>query len=354
MAYELAQEYSNVVQIKVIGVGGGGGNAVNRMVDAGLKGVEFIAINTDSMALYHSKADQKIQIGEKATQGKGAGANPDVGAKAAEESRDLIVDAIKTADMVFITSGMGGGTGTGAAPIVAQIAKEMDILTVGIVTKPFSFEGKRRMEQAEIGIAALRENVDSLVVIPNERLQYVSDTKITLTNAFNIADDVLRQGVQSISELISIPALVNLDFADVTAVMKNSGYAHMGVGIATGKDKAEVAANAAITSKLIETSMNGSKGVIINITGPSDIGLEEVTAASAIVAEAADENANIIWGAQIDDSLEDEIRVTVIATGAPSENDNRRKTSGGALDDIFSSTDNDDDYSDIMGIFDHK
>ncbi len=354
MGYELAQEYSNVVQIKVIGVGGGGGNAVNRMVDAGVKGVEFIAINTDSMALYHSKADQKIQIGEKATQGKGAGANPDVGAKAAEESRDLIVDAIKTADMVFITSGMGGGTGTGAAPIVAQIAKEMDILTVGIVTKPFSFEGKRRMEQAEIGIAALRENVDSLVVIPNERLQYVSDTKITLTNAFNIADDVLRQGVQSISELISIPALVNLDFADVTAVMKNSGYAHMGVGVATGKDKAEVAANAAITSKLIETSMNGSKGVIINITGPSDIGLEEVTAASAIVAEAADENANIIWGAQIDDSLEDEIRVTVIATGAPNENDKHRKSSGGALDDIFSSTDNDDDYSDIMGIFDQK
>ena len=354
MGYELAQEYSNVVQIKVIGVGGGGGNAVNRMVDAGVKGVEFIAINTDSMALYHSKADQKIQIGEKATQGKGAGANPDVGAKAAEESRDLIVDAIKTADMVFITSGMGGGTGTGAAPIVAQIAKEMDILTVGIVTKPFSFEGKRRMEQAEIGIAALRENVDSLVVIPNERLQYVSDTKITLTNAFNIADDVLRQGVQSISELISIPALVNLDFADVTAVMKNSGYAHMGVGVATGKDKAEVAANAAITSKLIETSMNGSKGVIINITGPSDIGLEEVTAASAIVAEAADENANIIWGAQIDDSLEDEIRVTVIATGAPNENDKHRKSSGGALDDIFSSTDNHDDYSDIMGIFDQK
>ena len=353
MGYELAQEYSNVVQIKVIGVGGGGGNAVNRMVDAGVKGVEFIAINTDSMALYHSKADQKIQIGEKATQGKGAGANPDVGAKAAEESRDLIVDAIKTADMVFITSGMGGGTGTGAAPIVAQIAKEMDILTVGIVTKPFSFEGKRRMEQAEIGIAALRENVDSLVVIPNERLQYVSDTKITLTNAFNIADDVLRQGVQSISELISIPALVNLDFADVTAVMKNSGYAHMGVGVATGKDKAEIAANAAITSKLIETSMNGSKGVIINITGPSDIGLEEVTAASAIVAEAADENANIIWGAQIDDSLEDEIRVTVIATGAPNENDKHRKA-GGALDDIFSSTDNDDDYSDIMGIFDQK
>ena len=359
MAYELAQESANVVHIKVIGVGGGGGNAVNRMVDAGVKGVEFIAINTDSMALYNSKADQKIQIGEKVTQGKGAGANPDVGARAAEESRDLIVDAIKTADMVFITSGMGGGTGTGAAPIVAQIAKEMDILTVGIVTKPFAFEGKRRMEQAEIGISALREHVDSLVVIPNERLQYVSDTKITLTNAFNIADDVLRQGVQSISELISIPALANLDFADVTAIMKNSGYAHMGVGIASGKDKAEVAANAAITSKLIETSMNGARGVIINITGPSDIGLEEVTAASAIVAEAADEDANIIWGAQIDDSLEDEIRVTVIATGAPNEHDSRRGKTGakaaGAINDIFSGNlDDDDDYSDIMGIFDQK
>ena len=355
MAYELAQEYANVVQIKVIGVGGGGGNAVNRMVDAGIKGVEFIAINTDSMALYNSKADQKIQIGEKVTQGKGAGANPDVGARAAEESRDLIVEAIKTADMVFITSGMGGGTGTGAAPIVAQIAKEMGILTVGIVTKPFSFEGKRRMEQAEIGISALRESVDSLVVIPNERLQFVSETKITFTNAFNIADDVLRQGVQSISELIATPALVNLDFADVTAIMKDSGYAHMGVGTATGKDKAELAASAAITSKLIETSMNGAKGVIVNITASSDIGLDEVTAASEIVREAADEDANIIWGAMIDDSLEDEIRVTVIATGAPNENDSRRKnTKSGAMDDLFAASNDDDDYSDIMGIFDQK
>ena len=354
MPFEVAEDQANVVQIKVVGVGGGGGNAVNRMVDAGVRGVEFIAVNTDKAALIQSKANQKIQIGDKTTSGMGAGGNPDNGRAAAEESRDEIAAAIRSADMIFITAGMGGGTGTGAAPIVASIAKELGILTVGIVTKPFAFEGKKRMTQAESGIAALREQVDSLVVIPNERLKFVSEQKITFKNAFDIADDVLRQGVQSISELISIPALVNLDFADVTAVMKNSGYAHMGVGIATGKDKAEVAANAAITSKLIETSMNGSKGVIINITGPSDIGLEEVTAASAIVAEAADENANIIWGAQIDDSLEDEIRVTVIATGAPSENDNRRKTSGGALDDIFSSTDNDDDYSDIMGIFDHK
>ena len=352
---ELAQEYSNVVQIKVVGVGGGGGNAVNRMVAAGVKGVEFIAINTDNMALYNSKADMKIQIGEKVTQGKGAGANPDVGARAAEESKDMIVDALKTADMVFITSGMGGGTGTGAAPIVAQIAKEMGILTVGIVTKPFAFEGKRRMEQAEIGISALREHVDSLVVIPNERLQFVSEQKITLTNAFNIADDVLRQGVQSISELISIPSLVNLDFADVTAIMKDAGYAHMGVGSATGKDKAEIAANTAITSRLIETSMKGARGVIINITGSPDIGLEEVTTASQIVAEAAHEDANIIWGAQIDESLEDEIRVTVIATGAPNENEPRRAArNDDAFGDIFNSNSSDDDYSDIMGIFDQR
>ena len=352
---ELAQEYSNVVQIKVVGVGGGGGNAVNRMVDAGVKGVEFIAINTDNMALYNSKADMKIQIGEKVTQGKGAGANPDVGARAAEESRDAIVDVLKSADMVFITSGMGGGTGTGAAPIVAQIAKEMGILTVGIVTKPFAFEGKRRMEQAELGISALREHVDSLVVIPNERLQFVSEQKITLTNAFNIADDVLRQGVQSISELISIPALVNLDFADVTAVMKDAGYAHMGVGSATGKDKAEVAANTAITSKLIETSMQGARGVIINITGSADIGLEEVTTASQIVAEAAHEDANIIWGAMIDETMQDEIRVTVIATGAQSDKDPRRANrASSGLDDLLSSAGADDDYSDIMGIFDQR
>ncbi|MBQ9106852.1 MAG: cell division protein FtsZ [Clostridia bacterium] len=316
MALELAKEITDIVQIKVIGVGGGGGNAINRMVDAGIQGVEFIAVNTDRMALYNSKADQKIQIGEKLTMGQGAGADPEKGQRAAEESRDEIIAALKGTDMIFITAGMGGGTGTGAAPVVSQIAKELDILTVGVVTKPFAFEGKRRMEQAELGIAALKEHVDSLIVIPNERLKYVSEQKITFANAFNIADDVLKQGVQSISELIQMPALVNLDFADVTAVMKDAGYAHMGVGTATGRDKAEAAANAAITSPLIETSMNGAMGVIINITGSPDIGLEEVETASSIVSNAAHEDANIIWGATIDDTLEDEIRVTVVATGA--------------------------------------
>ncbi len=316
MGLELAKEFSDIVHIKVVGVGGGGGNAVNRMVDAGVKGVEFIAINSDRMALYNSKADQKIQIGEKLTSGQGCGALPEKGQRAAEESKDEIINALKGTDMIFITAGMGGGTGTGAAPVVSQIAKELGILTVGIVTKPFAFEGKHRMEQAEIGIAALREHVDSLVVIPNERLKYVSEQKITFANAFMIADDVLKQGVQSISELIQMPALVNLDFADVTAVMKDSGYAHMGVGSATGRDKAEIAAQQAISSPLIETSMDGAMGVIINITGSPDIGLEEVELASSIVTKAASEDANIIWGANIDDSLDDEIRVTVVATGA--------------------------------------
>ena len=316
MALELAKELTDIVQIKVIGVGGGGGNAINRMVDAGVQGVEFVAINTDRMALYNSKADVKIQIGEKLTLGQGAGANPEKGQRAAEESRDEIIAALKDTDMIFITAGMGGGTGTGAAPVVSQIAKELDILTVGVVTKPFNFEGKRRMEQAEIGINNLKEHVDSLIVIPNERLKYVSEQKITFTNAFNIADDVLKQGVQSISELIQMPALVNLDFADVSAIMKEAGYAHMGVGRANGRDKAEIAANAAISSPLIETSMQGATGVIVSITGSPDIGLEEVEAASTIVANAASEDANIIWGATIDDTLEDEIKVTVVATGA--------------------------------------
>ena len=344
MPIELANDFDDVVQIKVVGVGGGGTNAVNRMVEVGVQGVEFIAINTDRMALYNSKADQKIQIGEKLTRGQGAGADPDKGARAAEESRDEIIAALKNTDMVFITSGMGGGTGTGAAPVVAQIAKELGILTVGIVTKPFPFEGKRRMEQAEIGIEALRSNVDSLVVIPNERLKLVTEQKITLTNAFNIADDVLRQGVQSISDLIKIPALVNLDFADVTAVMSNAGYAHMGVGSATGKDKAEIAAKAAITSPLIETSMNGSRGVIINITGSPDIGLDEVETASQIVSDAAHEDATIIWGAAIDESLEDEIRVTVIATGAQSDHE-PKKSAATNIDNIFNSS-SDDNYND--------
>ena len=311
---ELAQEYSNVVQIKVVGVGGGGGNAVNRMVDAGVKGVEFIAINTDNMALYNSKADMKIQIGEKVTQGKGAGANPDVGARAAEESRDAIVDALKSADMVFITSGMGGGTGTGAAPIVAQIAKEMGILTVGIVTKPFAFEGKRRMEQAEIGIAALGEHVDSLVVIPNERLQFVSEQKITLTNAFNIADDVLRQGVQGISDLITKSGIMNVDFADVKTTMANKGIAHMGVGHGTGKNRAEEAVKNAVNSPLLETSVNSAKYVLINYCG--NLSMQEMEKASSLIYSAVDVDANIIIGATVpEDKSTEDITVTVIATG---------------------------------------
>ena len=315
MSFELENDFDNIVQIKVIGVGGGGGNAVDRMVTSGVKCVEFISVNTDRQALLRSKATQKIQIGEKITHGKGAGSKPEIGQKSAEESREDIAAALKGNDMVFITAGMGGGTGTGAAPVVAEIAKDLGILTVGIVTKPFSFEGRRRMEQAENGIAQLRENVDSLVVIPNERLKYASEQKITLANAFAVADDVLRQGVQSISDLILLPGLVNLDFADVTAVMKSAGYAHMGVGRATGKQKAEDAANMAISSPLLETAINGARGVIINITSSPDIGLDEIEIASSMISEQADPDANIIWGAAFDESMDDEISVTVIATG---------------------------------------
>ena len=316
MSFEIDNDFdNNGVIIKVVGVGGGGGNAVNRMVTMEAKGMEFIAVNTDKQALLRSKATQKIQIGEKVTHGKGAGSKPEVGQKAGEESREAIAAAIRGSDMVFITAGMGGGTGTGAAPIVAEIARDMGILTVGIVTKPFLFEGKRRMEQAEGGICALREHVDSLVVIPNERLKLVSEQKITLINAFSVADDVLRQGVQSISDLIKLPGLVNLDFADVTAVMKDAGYAHMGVGRASGKDKAEVAANMAISSPLLETAINGAKGVIINITSSPDIGLDEIETASSMITAQAHEDANIIWGAAFDENMEDEMSVTVIATG---------------------------------------
>lgn len=315
MPFEIDNDFENIVQIKVIGVGGGGGNAIDRMVSAGVKCVEFISINTDKQALFRSKATQKIQIGEKVTHGKGAGSKPEVGQKAAEESREVIAAAIRGTDMVFITAGMGGGTGTGAAPIVAEIAREMGILTVGIVTKPFEFEGRRRMEQAESGITALREHVDSLVVIPNERLKFVSEQRISLVNAFAVADDVLRQGVQSISDLIQLPGLVNLDFADVTAVMRDAGYAHMGVGRASGKDKAEQAANAAISSPLLETAIDGAKGVIINITASPDIGLDEVETASSMIASQAHEDANIIWGAAFDEDMTDEMSVTVIATG---------------------------------------
>lgn len=315
MPFELENDFDNIVQIKVIGVGGGGGNALDRMVMAGVKCVEFVSVNTDKQALQRSKATQKIQIGDKITHGKGAGSKPEIGQKAAEENREEIAAAIKGTDMVFITAGMGGGTGTGAAPVVAQIAREMGVLTIGIVTKPFAFEGKRRMEQAENGIANLREHVDSLVIIPNERLKYASEQRITLLNAFSVADDVLRQGVQSISDLILLPGLVNLDFADVTAVMKDAGYAHMGVGRASGKDKAEVAANMAISSPLLETAINGAKGVIINITSSPDSGLDEIETASTMIAEQADQEANIIWGAAFDENMEDEMSVTVIATG---------------------------------------
>ncbi len=353
MSFEVSNELDNVVQIKVVGVGGGGGNAVNRMVDAGVRGVEFIAINTDKAALYQSKANQKIQIGDKTTAGKGAGANPEKGRCAAEESRDEIASALRDADMIFLTAGMGGGTGTGAAPIVAQIAKELGVLTVGIVTKPFGFEGKRRMDQAESGIAALREYVDSLVVIPNDRLKFVSEEKITFKNAFNIADDVLRQGVQSISELINVTALVNLDFADVSVIMTDAGYAHMGVATATGRDKAEQAARAAITSPLIETSMENARGVIISITGSEDIGLEEVEEAASIVKEMAHPDANIIWGAQLDDTLEDTIRITVIATGLGDDVKKKSNDLGADLTSILGgSVDDDDDttYTDVLNL----
>ena len=348
MPFDVSNELMDeVVRIKVIGIGGGGGNAINRMVDAGVKGVEFVAINTDRAALYLSKATTKIQIGERATKGQGAGADPERGRAAAEESKDEIIATIKDADMVFITAGMGGGTGTGAAPVVAQIAKELGILTVGIVTKPFAFEGKRRMTQADAGISALGECVDSLIVIPNVRLQYVSEQKITLKNAFEIADDVLRQGVQSISELVNVTALINLDFADVKAIMSDSGQAHMGVGVATGRDKAEQAARAAITSPLIETSMDNASGVIINITGSADIGLEEVTLASSIVADMAHPDANIIWGTQLDDTLEDTVKITVIATGL-GEKKEKKEGAAGALEDILSNNVDNSSEDDVV------
>ena len=308
MAFEMETGPENVVNIKVVGVGGGGNNVVNRMVRSGTKGVDFVAVNTDKQVLNASSATYKIQIGEKLTHGKGAGSNPEVGQKAAEESRNQLTKSLEGTDMVFITAGMGGGTGTGAAPVVAEIARELGVLTVGVVTKPFSFEGRRRMMQAEKGIEELRKRVDSLVIIPNERLKYATDQKITFANAFEIADDVLRQAVQSISDLIRDTGFINLDFADVTTVMKDAGLAHMGVGRAAGKGKAEEAAKMAISSPLLETSINGAHGVLINVTGSMDIGLEEVE-------DAVHPDAVTIFGATFDESLEDEIRVTVIATG---------------------------------------
>ncbi|MBR2721424.1 MAG: cell division protein FtsZ [Clostridia bacterium] len=315
MTFEHDDTLEGGVNIKVIGVGGGGNNAVNRMIVTNIRGVDFVSVNTDRQALRKSEAPHQLVIGEKITKGFGAGANPQIGARAAEESIEEIRNILEGTDMVFVTAGMGGGTGTGAAPVVARAAREMDILTVGIVTKPFSFEGKRRMEQAEAGISELAQYVDSLIVIPNERLKQVSNAKISLANAFGIADDVLRRGVQSISDLINLPGFINLDFADVTSVMANAGYAHMGVGSATGKDKAEQAAKEAISSPLLETSIKGAKGILISISVSPDVGLEDVDLAASLIAQEAHADANVIWGVSFDSELEDEMKVTIIATG---------------------------------------
>ena len=315
MAFILDEEMQSATNIKVVGVGGGGGNAVNRMVEAGLQGVEFVAMNTDQQALNHSGATLKVQLGVKLTKGRGAGADPEIGQRAAEESKDDIANALRGAQMVFITAGMGGGTGTGAAPVVAEVAHELGILTVGIVTKPFAFEGRRKQNVAEQGIAALLQHVDSLIVIPNERLKLISQEKITMINAFEAADNVLRQGVESISALINVPSFINLDFADVRSTMKDAGYAHMGVGSAKGAGKAENAAKAAISSPLLETSIAGAHGVIINFTSSPDIGLEEVEAAAGLITQNAHPDANIIWGTAFDESMSDEINITVVATG---------------------------------------
>ena len=312
--------FDSGVNIKVIGVGGGGNNAVKRMIDTNIEGVEFIAVNTDTQALGSCPAQTKLVIGEKITKGHGAGADATIGQRAAEENTEDIKNLLSGADMVFIAAGMGGGTGTGAAPVVARIAHELEVLTVAIITKPFMFEGRRRMLQAEAGIQELSQYVDSLVIIPNERLKQVSDNRITLSNAFEIADDVLRRGVQSISELINGKGFINLDFADVTAIMHNAGYAHMGVGAATGKDKAEIAAKQAISSPLLETSIRGATGILINITISPDVGLEDAEAASAMITEEAHPDANIIWGVVFDPELDDEMKITIIATGFDHKN----------------------------------
>ena len=315
MEFDFEPVYDSGVNIKVIGVGGGGNNAVNRMISTNIRGVEFIAINTDSQVLNSSCASKKLVIGDKITRGKGAGSNPEVGKRSAEESIEDVKALLEGADMVFVTAGMGGGTGTGAAPVIAKAARDLGILTVGIVTKPFSFEGQRRARQAELGIAELSKYVDSLIVIPNERLKQVEDRHITLANAFEIADDVLRRGVYSVSTLINVPGFINLDFADVTTIMKNAGYAHMGVGSAKGEDKAQLAAMAAISSPLLETSITGAMGVLVSITASENIQLDEIEAASQMIYDEAHPDANIIWGAAFDPNLEDEMRVTIIATG---------------------------------------
>ncbi len=346
----------NAVVIKVIGVGGGGGNAVNRMISSfDSADVEFININTDAQVLIKSSAPTKLEIGEKITKGKGAGSNPEIGEKAADESLEQITDAIKGADMVFITAGMGGGTGTGAAPIVARVAKSMDILTVAIVTKPFQFEGAKRMAQAEAGIAKLADTVDSLIVIPNERLKLLTDKRITFLNAFQEADDVLRKGVQSICELITVEGIINLDFADISAVMSNAGLAHMGVGNAKGKDKAEMAAKMAMSSPLLETNISGAKGIIVNITASPDIGLDEIDNAVAMITDEAQPDATIIFGAALDANLEDEMKITLVATGFEADKKSADKkrilsasASNSSSDEHKAESDEDSDIKDII------
>lgn len=311
--------FDGMAKIKVVGVGGAGNNAVNRMVEIGISGVEFVVVNTDRQALGVSKAGTKIQIGEKITRGLGAGSDPLIGEKSAEESREEIANSLKGSDMVFVTSGMGGGTGTGAAPIVAQIAKELGALTVAVVTKPFSFEGKKRMQSAERGIASLKDKVDALIVIPNDRLLQSAERKTSMIEAFTMSDEVLRQGVQGISDLITGIGLVNLDFADVKTIMYDTGMAHMGIGRASGENRAEEAAKAAINSPLLESSIEGARGVLLNITGGNDLGMFEVNTACELVQKSIDPDANIIFGVVIDEAMGDEISVTVIATGFDKE-----------------------------------
>ncbi len=373
MAFVLDEEMLNVTNIKVVGIGGGGGNAVNRMIEYGLQGVEFITMNTDQQVLFTSKATQKVQLGAKLTRGRGAGGDPEIGQRSAEESRDEIAASLKGAQMAFITAGMGGGTGTGAAPVVADIAKEMGILTVGIVTKPFAFEGNLKMRKAEEGISALLERVDSLIVIPNERLKLISQEKITMANAFAAADNVLRQGVESISSLVNIPSFINLDFADVRNVMRAAGYAHMGVGEARGSSMAADAATAAITSPLLETSISGARGVIINFAASMDVSLEDVETAAISITSSAHPDANIIWGVSYDESLADSMRITVVATGfdtsmmypndAPSVGQPQPVQPFGPTNIYFDSADeappppprsDDDYYNDILSLLENR
>lgn len=377
MPLELEDNYDSGVNIKVIGVGGGGNNAVNRMIEDQMKGVEFIAINTDKQALQKSQASIKIPIGEKITKGHGAGANPDIGAKAAEESADEINQTLRGADMVFVTTGMGGGTGTGAAPVIARLAREMDILTVGVVTKPFLFEGKKRMEAAEEGINKLSQYVDSLIIIPNERLKNISESKITLLNAFKEADNILKHGVQSISDLINEPGLINLDFADVTAVMEDAGHAHMGVGTSNGKEKAVEAAKIAISSPLLETTIEGASRILVNIKGSPDISLDEVDEAVEMIRLEAHPDVEIIFGILLEEDFDDRVDITVIATGFDAEdkvsNKNTQteipKTAKGdkkkpekpktdqeaeKKEDESENVISDDDFADIMNILKHK